>query len=141
MHYYQESLNTSREIGDRRILIASLDGLGKTHLKQGELDLAHGYLSEATQNAQQAGLLPQLLDSLASMGLLHLKNRVTDSAFQILTAVLHHPTCPAHVKKDTAAALNEAGVTFHLDEANCLKKDLPNMEDIVKLALETHTIE
>ncbi len=121
-------------------LIASLDGLGKTHLKQGDLDHARAYLNEATQIAQQAGLLPQMLDSLASLGLLHLKNRVTDSAFQILTAVLHHPTCPAHVKKDTATALTEVGETFHLDEANHLKEDLPSMDNIVKFALETHAI-
>jgi tetratricopeptide (TPR) repeat protein len=139
--HYQDSLNTSRQIGDRRILTASLDGLGKTHLKRRDLDQARGYLVEAAQSAQQAGLLPQLLDSLASLGLLYLQNSASGSAFRILAAVLHHPSCPAHVKQDTTAALAEGDASLNLDEINRWQKNLPSIEDIVRLALETQTAE
>jgi DNA-binding SARP family transcriptional activator/predicted ATPase len=141
LHHYQDSLNTSRQIGDRRILTASLDGLGKTHLKRRSLDQARGYLIEAAESAQQGGLLPQLLDSLASLGLLHLQNSASRSAFCILTAVLRHPSCPAHVKQDTAAALAEAGAELNLDEINHRQENLPSIEDIVRLALDTPAAE
>lgn len=139
--FYQDSLNISREIGDRRILTASLDGLGKSHLNRGELNQARGYLAEATQSAQNAGLLPQLLDSLASLGRLHLENSAPGGAFRILTAVLRHPACPAHVKQDAAAALTEAGAMINVNDIDRWQEDSPSLEDIVRLALGTQATE
>lgn len=96
--YYQQSLLISQEIGETRIQVASLDGLGKTCLNQGNFEASKKSLLQASALALEAKLLPQILDSLASLGRLLFLLGKTELAYGLLTYVLAQPSCPGHVR-------------------------------------------
>ena len=99
LRYYQESLRISQEIGETRILVASLDGLGKTYLNMDNLEISWDYLLKAAKFAADANLHPQALDSLASLGGLMIKQGKPEQAIGILAYVLAQTYCPDHVRQ------------------------------------------
>jgi DNA-binding SARP family transcriptional activator/predicted ATPase len=103
--YYLDSLRISEEIGEARIQTASLDGLGKTSLNEGDTQAAVGYLLRAMETAQASRLLPQALDSLASLGRVAAGRKKGELAGAILAYVLAQPACPDHVRQMAEADL------------------------------------
>jgi DNA-binding SARP family transcriptional activator/predicted ATPase len=100
LEYFSDSLRISQEIGEARIKVASLDGLGKTCLNQGDLETARSYLLRALQNALNSNLLPQALDSLTALARLMAKRQQLPQAVGILAYVLVQPSCPDHVRQE-----------------------------------------
>lgn len=125
--YYQHSLEICIETGEKRVEIAGLDGLGKTYLNQGELDSAQKYLLMAAREAVNANLLPQALDSLASLGHMNASLGETELALALLIYVISHPASPEHARQEAQISLDRLKVDLPADiflTANHVAKNL-----------------
>ena len=115
IQHYQESLRLSQEIGEIRIQVASLDGLGKTTLNQGDLKISRDFLLQALKFAIAANLHPQALDSLASLGRLTAEEGKIENAVGILVFVLGQPYCLDHVRQEAEQVLTSLRSQIQVD--------------------------
>lgn len=104
--YYQDSLRLSEAIGEKRILTASLDGLGKTCLSQRNYAEALDWLRQALARGLESKLVPQALDSLATLGRVRAELGALEAGLAILYFVSEQAATPEHARAEARAHLD-----------------------------------
>jgi DNA-binding NarL/FixJ family response regulator len=104
---FAESLSIYEEIGDRGGLAASLGGLGRSALAQGDLALAGARLHRALEIASGVRFVSLVLSLLASTGDLLLRAGGTHRGIQLLAHVLNHPGSEEDVREQAQRLLDQ----------------------------------
>ena len=89
--YYLRSLEISRRLKERRWNAASLNGLGDTMVRIGELKNAEEILFEALATAVDIQTQPDALDAIGAIGHLLLEKGNLKEAVKVLSFTANHP--------------------------------------------------
>jgi tetratricopeptide (TPR) repeat protein len=90
--YYTESLAISQEIGHRHGVTSTLSNLGHLYVGLGEYAPAWDHLRQALSESMTIGVAPLTLDALVGVALLQSETGQADSAAELLSVILNHPS-------------------------------------------------
>jgi tetratricopeptide (TPR) repeat protein len=89
--YFQESITLWREIGDEGNLAPTLNYLGDTFAQGDNRAHAQQCFEEALAAANNAGVMPAVLDSLLGLATLQVQRGETATTHELLTHIHQHP--------------------------------------------------
>ena len=124
---FDESIEVSRETGDWWSLSRVLNQAGYFALEQGDITRARACFLEGCQAAQTAHVPPNILNSLAGLAEIHLRQGKNEHAMELTFYVLSDRASPPDTKQRAESMLAELERQLSPEQRDSIQKSAQSM--------------
>lgn len=136
----QESLSIFKEIGHQMGIIHCFTYLGNVSFEAENYSESKEYFYEALRIATDIQTVPMALESLTGIAKLLMKKGQKEQSLELLTFILHHPSCQIDTKENIKKSMPELESEFSAQKIKTARKKgkTRKLEEVVEEVMGEH---